>query len=432
MSQSSGGTATAGRAGRSDAHTDTGTVPGMPSMTKMIIMLGSIIAIGPLTIDMYLPALPTIGRDLLASETTIQLTLTGTLVGLAVGQMVVGPFSDALGRRRPLLYGMAVHVVASLLCVVAPNVAVLGALRVVQGFGAAAASVVAIAVVRDLVSGVAAAKVISRLILVLGAAPILAPSLGSQLLRFTQWRGIFLVLAVFGIAIAVMAAVALPETLPPERRQRPDVRTTLTTYRSILRDRSFVGLVFVASSSMAAVFAYVSGSSFVMQEQFDLTEQQFGIVFGVCAVGLIGSAQVNVKLLERFTPRQIMLTALTVSCSAIVVMVLLAATHTGGLYGVLVPLWIALTGTGLTMPNASAMALSRHGEAAGTAAAIVGAVQFGIGAGVSPLVGALGATSLAMAVVMGLALFAAIGSLLFVVHPADLRYVEDVEPALAH
>ena len=399
----------------------------------MILMLGAIVAIGPLTIDMYLPALPTIVDDLRTSETSAQLTLTGVLLGLSVGQLVVGPLSDAIGRRRPLLYGMALHVLASLLCLLAPNIVVLGGLRVVQGFGAAAASVVAMAVVRDLVSGVAAAKVISRLILVLGAAPILAPFLGSQLLRLTSWRGIFAVLALFGIAIGLMAARALPETLPPQRRLRADVRSTLTAARHVLRDRSFVGLALVASFGMAAVFAYVSGSSFVMQEQFGLSEQQFGLVFGAGAVGLIGSAQANVKLLERFSPRQIVTTALGSSCGAILLMVLLAATDTGGLLGVLIPLWIALTGAGLVMPNASAMALTRHGEAAGTAAAVAGFLQFGVGAVTAPVVGALGATSLAMAVVMAVSLLAGLVILLFVVRPADLAYFEDgVQPVAVH
>jgi len=401
-------------------------------MVQMILILGSIIAIGPLTIDMYLPALLSIGADLRADATSVQLTLTGTLIGLAVGQLLIGPLSDAFGRRRPLLYGMALHVVASLLCLAAPNVAVLGALRVLQGLGAAASMVVASAVVRDMVSGVAAAKVMSRLILVLGAAPILAPTLGSQVLRLADWRGIFVALALFGVAIAVMAALALPETLPPARRQRPDLRTTLVSYRSILRDRSFVGLVLVASLGMAAILSYVSGSSFVLQRQYGLSEQEFGLVFGLGALGLIGSAQLNVRLLNRYTPRQIILWSLGISCTGVLLLVVTATAHIGGLAGLLIPLWLALTGIGLVVPNAGAMALSRHGEAAGTAAAIAGALQFGVGALTAPLVGALGATGLAMATVMAVTLFAALASILFVVRPADVDSLDSTaEPAIA-
>jgi drug resistance transporter, Bcr/CflA subfamily len=401
-------------------------------MAKMILILGSIIAIGPLTIDMYLPAFPSIGVELRADPTSVQLTLTGTLLGLSLGQLLVGPLADAFGRRRPLLYGVGLHVVASLLCLVAPNVAVLGVLRVLQGLGTAAASVVASAVVRDLVSGVAAAKVFSRLILVLGAAPILAPSLGSQVLRLADWRGIFVALAILGTAIGLMAALALPETLPPHRRQRPDLRTTMRSYRTILRDRTFVGLSLVLSLGMATIFAYVGGSSYVMQGQYGLSEQEFAVVFGVCAVGLIGSAQLNVRLLNRYTPRRIMLTSLLVACAGLLVLLTTAAAHLGGLVGLVAPLWLALGAIGLVNPNAGAMALSRHGEAAGTAAAISGALQFGIGALTAPLVGALGATAIAMAAVMAASVFAALASMLFIVRAADLDAIDSAEPAVAH
>jgi DHA1 family bicyclomycin/chloramphenicol resistance-like MFS transporter len=397
-------------------------------MVRMILILGSIIAVAPLTIDMYLPAFPSIGTELSADATSVQLTLTGTLVGLAVGQLLVGPLADAFGRRRPLLYGMGLHVVASLLSVVAPNVAVLGTLRVLQGLGAAAATVVASAVVRDLVSGVAAAKVISRLMLVLGVAPILAPTLGSQVLRLTDWRGIFVALALFGVAIGVLAALALPETLPPARRQRPDLRTTLRSYRTILRDRTFIGLVLTSSMAMAAVFSYVGGSSYVMQEQYGLSEQEFGLVFGLGALGLIGTAQLNVRLLNRYTPRQIILWALALSCTGVLLLLVTAAAHIGGLAGLVIPLWLALAGVGLVNPNAGAMALSRHGEAAGTAAAIAGSLQFGVGAVTAPLVGALGATGLAMSAMMAVTLFASLASMLFVVRAADM---EALEPAVA-
>jgi DHA1 family bicyclomycin/chloramphenicol resistance-like MFS transporter len=397
----------------------------------MIIILGSIIAIAPLTIDMYLPSLLSIGAELHADATAVQLTLTGTLFGLAVGQLLIGPYSDAVGRRQPLLYGMALHVAASLLILAAPNVAVLGVLRVLQGLGAAAATVVATAVVRDLVTGIAAAKVISRLMLVLGAAPVLAPTLGSQLLRLTQWRGIFVALAVFGVAIGTMAMLTLPETLPPDRRQRGDLRSTVRSYRLILRDRTFIGLVLVASLGMAGVFSYVAGSSFVLQQQFGLSAQQFGLVFGAGAVGLVAVSQLNVRLLSRYGPRQISLAGLVWSSTGVLLLVALTATHTGGLVGLLIPLWMALTGVGLVMPNASAMALSRHGEAAGTAAAVVGFLQFGVGAVAAPLVGALGATGLAMAAVMAASLLGALASMLFVVRPADVASLDPTEAAVA-
>ncbi|GAB3945496.1 multidrug effflux MFS transporter [Micromonospora vulcania] len=357
---------------------------------QLVLVLGALIAVGPLTIDMYLPALPAITTGLQTTETAVQLTLTGTLVGLALGQLLVGPLSDVLGRRLPLLAGLAVHVVASVLCVLAPSIAVLGALRVLQGLGVAAATVVATAVVRDLFSGAAFARIFSRLMLVMGLAPILAPTLGSGLLRWTEWRGVFAALAVLGALLIAVAAFRLPETLPVARRRRGGVGATLRDYRGLLNDRAFVGLVLVAGLAMAALFAYVSGSSFVLQKQYGLDEQQFGLAFGAGSVGLIGATQFNVRLLRRYTPQQILRGALIAGTVAGLLLVMFAATGIGGLGTLLASLWLVLAAAGLALPNAPALAMTRHSEAAGTAAALLGAVQFGVGALSAPLVGLLG------------------------------------------
>ncbi|MFI6262722.1 multidrug effflux MFS transporter [Micromonospora sp. NPDC051006] len=392
---------------------------------RLVLVLGSLIAIGPLTIDMYLPALPTIAADLHTTSAAVQLTLTGTLAGLAFGQLLIGPLSDAVGRRKPLLVGTALHILASVLCVVAPNIGLIGTLRVLQGLGAAAASVVAMAVVRDLFSGAAFAKLFSRLMLVMGVAPILAPTLGSQLLRWSQWRGVFVALAVLGLVLLVVAAVGLPETLPAARRQRGGVGATLRVYGGLLRDRIFVGLVLVAGLAMAALFAYVSGSSFVFQEHYGLDEQEFGIVFGAGAVGLITATQLNVRLLRRYSPQRILVSALGAGTVAGLALLLFAATGAGGLATVLVSLWAVLAAVGLALPNAPALALSRHGEAAGTAAALLGAVQFAVGALAAPLVGVLGTGSVAMAVVVAGGMVASMIVLVLVVRPGQLG---DIEP----
>ncbi|SCE92759.1 MFS transporter, DHA1 family, bicyclomycin/chloramphenicol resistance protein [Micromonospora mirobrigensis] len=391
---------------------------------RLVLVLGSLIAIGPLTIDMYLPALPAIATDLDTTSAAVQLTLTGTLAGLALGQLLIGPLSDAVGRRRPLLAGIGLHIVASLLCVVAPTIATVGVLRVLQGLGVAAASVVAMAIVRDLFSGSAFARLFSRLMLVMGAAPILAPTLGSALLRWSDWRGVFAALAVFGALLVVVAAVGIRETLPPHRRRHGGVAGTLRDYRTLLRDRTFVGLVLVAGLAMAALFAYVAGSSFVFQQQYGLDEQQFGLAFGAGAVGLITATQLNVRLLRRFTPQRILVTALAVGAVAGLVLVAFAATGVGGLAAVLASLWVVLAAAGLAMPNAPALALSRHGEAAGTAAALLGAVQFGVGALSAPLVGVLGTGAVAMAVVVAGGMVAAVAVLLLVVRPARLAELD--------
>ncbi|KAA0924680.1 multidrug effflux MFS transporter [Rhodococcus sp. ANT_H53B] len=367
---------------------------------RVILVLGALIALGPLTIDMYLPALPAIADDLNTSSSAVQLTLAGTLVGLALGQLIIGPLSDIVGRRLPLIVGTGVHILASVACIVAPNIAVLGGLRVVQGLGAAAAAVVAMAIVRDLFSGRAAATVLSRLMLVMGVAPVLAPSLGGAVLLVGSWRLVFAALAIMGVALMTLAIVSLRETLPPERRRASGVMPVLRTYRSLLRDAQFVVLVLVAALAMASLFAYIAGSSFVLQEEFGLDEQQFAIVFAAGAISLIGASQLNVLLLGRFAPVQIVLTALSFAVFAGAVMTVLAITGVGGMAGFVVPLWFVLGAVGFVMPNAPALALSRHGEAAGGAAALLGAAQFGLGAIVAPIVGVLGNDAIAVATTM--------------------------------
>ncbi|MFD0747225.1 multidrug effflux MFS transporter [Phytohabitans flavus] len=367
------------------------------------------------------------------TETTVQLTLTGTLIGLALGQLVIGPLSDAYGRRAPLIAGLALHVAASVLCVVAPNIEVLGALRLLQGLGVAASSVVALAVVRDLFSGTAFASLLSQLMLVMGAAPILAPTLGGALLRWTEWRGVFVALAAFGVVLLAVAALRLPETLPPERRRPAGVASTLRGLGQLAKDRTFVGLVFVAGLSMAALFAYVAGSSFVMQDEFGLSEQEFAIAFGLGAVGLITASQLNVRLLRRYSPQRILVGALATGTAGGVVLLVFAATGVGGLGTLLASLWLVLSAAGLALPNAPALAMTRHGEAAGTAAALLGAVQFGVGAVAAPAVGLLGNGGVAMAVVVLAGMAGATAVLLGVVRPARLEVVETAAvPVAAH
>jgi MFS transporter, DHA1 family, multidrug resistance protein len=413
-------------------HTPTSTRTESHRHLTLVVVLGLLTALGPFTIDLYLPALPAITAELRTSESAVQLTLTGTLIGLGIGQLIVGPLSDAWGRRRPLLAGIAVHIVASVLCAVAPGVLMLGTLRVLEGFGAAAAAVIAMAVVRDRFAGHTAAAVLSRLILVVGVSPVLAPSVGGLLLRWTDWRGVFLALAVIGAAIGLLAGLTLPETLPPERRRTGGVGTTLADYRRLLHDRVYVGLVLVTGLSMATLFAYVAGSSFVLQEQFGLTQQQFGIAFAGNAVALIGAPQLNVVLLRRFSPYRILRAALV--AGALLAVVLLAVTLTGvaGLPGILAPLFLVLFAVGFRGPNATALALSRHGEAAGTAASLLGAVQFGVGGLAAPLVGLLGNDAVAMATVITVAAVAALGVLLLLVRPDRGSRLEETSVAARH
>lgn len=412
--------------------TTTSAPPTQRSLLGTVLVLGAFVAIGPLTIDMYLPALPTITSELQTTEAAVQLTLTGTLVGLALGQLVLGPLSDALGRRGPLLAGTALHVVSSVLILFAPDIATLGVLRVLQGVGTSAGAVIALAVVRDSLSGRAAATMLSRLFLVIGAAPVLAPTIGGLVLGVTSWRGVFAVLAVYGVALLVLGSLALRETLPRERRQPLRVRSTVRTFGALLHDRAYLGLVGVAGLTMASLFSYVSGASFVYQEQFGLDQQQFAFLFGAGAVWLIGATQLNPVFLRRFEPAQVLLGGNLAALGAAVVLVLLATSGLGGIWGVALPLWAVLFAGGLALPNAPALALSRHGEAAGSAAALLGAVQFGVGALVSPLVGVLGNDATAMAVVILGSALAATAVLLVVVRPWRLDPVDAESVEMGH
>jgi len=379
---------------------------------QLVLVLGALIALGPLTIDMYLPAFPRIRDDLGASDSAVQLTLTGMLLGLAVGQLVIGPLSDAFGRRRPLVVGICMHAGASVLCALAPTVAVLASVRVLQGFSGAAISVVSMAIVRDLFEGVAVARLMSRLMLVIGLAPIIAPSIGGLVLKVTTWRGIFVVLACAAVVLVVVAAVGVRETLPPERRRPAGVRSSLAAYRSLLSDHVFVALAFIGGTMLAAMFAYVSGASFVLQDGFGLDAQTFGLVFGVNAAGLTLTAQLNPVMLRWWRVRHVLAGAIVaafLSATALLVAGLTGA----GLVFVLVPLGLVVATAGLGLPNTPALALTRHGEAAGTAAAVLGCVQFGVGALVAPLVGAFGSTTATPMAAVMVALTVVAGVLMF-------------------
>lgn len=399
---------------------------------RLILALGALIALGPFSIDMYLPALPKIALDLHTSESAIQLTLTGTLLGLGFGQLLVGPLSDAVGRRKPLIIGSIVHVVASLLCLVAPNVVLLDIARVLQGFGASAGAVLAVAVARDLFNGRAAATLLSRLMLLLGVSPVLAPTIGGELLRWTHWRGVFAVLALLGLLTMILTALTLPETLPADRRQPLELRSTLRTYGGLLSNPTFMGLVVVAGLAMTGVFGYVSGASFVFQQQYGMTQQQFGLFFGLSAIWLIGATQLNARLLRRFEPHQVLVVAGVLATVCGCALFASAATGFGGLPGLVGPLWAVLFFSGLMMPNAPAVALSQHGESAGTSAALLGAMQFSIGAIASPMVGVLGNNAPAMAGVMASGVLLATIVLLTVARPWRMETSQVVDVVVVH
>jgi len=368
---------------------------------KLVLVLGALSAIGPLTIDTYLPALPTLTAQLGATDAQAQTTITGLLIGLGLGQLVIGPLSDSFGRRKPLLIGLTGHALMSVLCALAPTITILAVTRTLQGVAGAAVAVVSMAMVRDLFTGLKAAQLLSRLILVLGVAPILAPSLGSALLKFTSWQGVFVVLAVVAAALLVLAFVALPETLPPARRLPAKIGSSARAYAGLFKDRIFIVLVLVAGLMFATLFAYIAGSPFILQGLYNLSPQQFGVAFSANAIGMIIMTQLNPVLLRRYTPVAILTTAVGVSLLGALALLALTITQFGGLLGFMIPLFFIVSAAGLSFPNAPAIALTRHGEAAGTASALLGAAQFTIGGLVAPLVGALdNGTPVPMAAIM--------------------------------
>jgi MFS transporter, DHA1 family, multidrug resistance protein len=367
---------------------------------QLVVVLGALMAIGPLTIDTYLPALPQLRSEMGATDSQAQLTITGLLLGVGFGQLIIGPLS-AFGRRRPLLIGLAAHGMMSVLCALAPSIGLLAVTRTLQGLAGAAVSVVVMAVVRDLFTGIRAAQLLSRLILVLGVAPILAPSLGSALLNVTSWRGIFVVLAVAAVGLCVLAWRALPETLPPVRRQPASARASLRAYGRLFTDPMFLVMVAVAGLMFASVFAYVAGAPFLLQGRFGLSPQAFGVVFSSNAVGMILMTQLNPVLVARFGPIRVLSAGLLAALTGAVALLVTALTDVGGLLGFMVPLFVLISSAGVCFPNAPAIALSRHGDTAGTAAAVLGAAQFMIGGSLAPLVGALAdGTAVPLAAIM--------------------------------
>lgn len=385
-----------------------------------IIALGALVALGPFTIDLYLPAFPSVARDFGASDAAVQLTLTATSIGFALGQLFIGPWSDKIGRRAPLLIATGIHIVASIGVAFAPSVEALTVLRVLQGIGAAGGGVVAMAMVRDLFGGQPLVRMLSRLALVSGLAPILAPVIGSQLLRITDWRGIFIVLAVYGVIVVAVAALLIVETLPRAARGHGSRMTVGARYRALFTDRVFVGVALVGGMIFSALFAYLSSSSFLLQDVFHLTAQQFGLVFGVNSIGLVLASQASSLIVRRVAPQWVLVVALPVMLLAAIVIGVLAMAG-GGLFAVLIPLFLILSGCGFCLPIVQVLALAHHGDEAGTAASLLGALNFGLAGAISPIVGVLGISSgLPMAAVMAVTLGIAILSLRILVRPRSV------------
>jgi DHA1 family bicyclomycin/chloramphenicol resistance-like MFS transporter len=354
-----------------------------------VVVLGMLSTFGPLSLDLYLPALPSLAAELETSTSAAQLTLTACLVGLALGQLVAGPLSDRYGRRRPLIIGLVAYALASLACAFAWTISVLVVLRLVQGLAGAAGLVIARAVARDLYAGRRLAIFFSRLVLIAGLAPVIAPVLGGQLNRVMTWRGIFGVLAGLGVILLLAGWFGVRETLPTDRRVRGGLGATLRGFGQLLRDRFFVGVALASGLAGASMFAYIAGATFVLQRIHGLSPQGFSLAFGVNSLGIMTAAQLGGRLIRRWSPMRILAVGLLVNLAgslSLFTTVLLDL----GLAFLLVSLFVMVSAIGLIFPNATALGLSGHADQAGTASALLGLLQYVIGGLVAPLVGVAG------------------------------------------
>ncbi len=363
-------------------------------------VLGALTAFGPLSTDMYLPGLPSLAHDLRASAALVQLTISLCLGGLALGQLLVGPLSDSLGRRTPLLAGLAVYAAASVGCAVSASIGPLLALRLVQGAAGGAGIAIGRAVVRDRATGYAAARAYSTLMLVAGLGPVLAPVIGALLLHVTDWRGIFVALAVIGIVLLIMAAIVVYETLPAPARHRGGVRALAGSVGALVADRRYVAHTLASALALGTLIAYVAASPFVLERIHHLTPQTYSIVFGVngCAIMLV--RPFATRALRHTSPSTIMRRGLGVQASASL-LVLCTVLMGLGLAPLLAGFLLAVGANGAILPMATALAMGDHPQRAGAASGVMGFVQFLLAAAVAPLVGLGGPhTAVPLAVIM--------------------------------
>ncbi len=352
----------------------------MPFPSWLPLLLGLLSAVGPLSTDMYLPAFPAIEAALGGRPGTAQLTLATWFVGLAIGQMTQGTLSDRYGRRAPLIFGTAVFTLGSIGCAMAPDLTTLAIARLVCGFGGSAGMVITRAIVRDLADGHAAARLMSRLTLIMGAGPILAPTLGGIVMGFAGWQAIFWILVIFGAACCTLVVLFLPETLPETRRVRLGIGAVLSRYAVILGERTFITHAGLAGFASFGMFAYLGGSPGVFIDLFHLSPAAYGALFGTCAAGFILASQINPFLLPRFGSARVMRISVRCFLAATAFMLVAAIAGPWGFLSIAIPVFFSMSTHGFTQPNAIVGALSRHAQHAGAASALMGTLQFGLGA----------------------------------------------------
>jgi MFS transporter, DHA1 family, multidrug resistance protein len=366
----------------------------------MIWTLGLLSMFGPLSSDMYLPALPSLTRSLHASASAAQLTLTASVLGIALGQLFAGPISDARGRRLPLLVGLVGFSVTSALCAISPSIWELIGVRFLQGLAGGTGIVIARAVVRDLFDGVTAARMFATLVMMSGIAPIFAPLIGGQVLALSSWRGVFVVLAGIGVLLLVLALVRVPETLAPDRRHTGGLRQTLRVFRRLAIDPNFAPFAASYAIGFGAMFAYIAGGSYVLENVYKISPQAFSAVFAANSIGLASVSQISRRLVGRTGPRPLLRVGLCVTAIGAVATLIVCMTH-ADVWLLIGSLFVLVSSQGLVLPNGMAAAMGSQPGALGSASGLIGLGQFGIGALIAPIVGVGGAHDpLPMGIVM--------------------------------
>jgi len=350
------------------------------------LVLGTVTAIGPFSIDMYLPALPELASDYATTTAWTQLTLTMFLLGMALGQIIAGPISDAWGRRKPLFVGMGAYIVISVLCAFAPTIEWLVALRFLHGLAGAAGIVVARAIARDSFEGAELTKFFALLTLIGGAGPIVAPIVGGQLLTVTTWQGVFVFLGAFGALIAASVFMLIPESLPPRDRIAGGLSKSLAAMFRLTRDRELIGYAMTQGLIMGGLFSYVSGSSFMMQEIYGVSPQTFSMIFAIIGSGFIIGAQGAARLVRRFPERNLLLGGLILATGS-GLFLLAALLLRGSLFAVVPPLFLLVCCMGIVGTTSMSLALQKHKQSAGSAAGLIGLVGMLLGGLISPLSG---------------------------------------------
>lgn len=374
----------------------------------MAIVLGTLVALGPLSIDMYLPALPDIAKEIHTTPSLVQLSLTFFLLGLSLGQLLAGPLSDVYGRRKPLLIGLMIFFVVSLLCTFSQTIWGFIILRLIQGMAGSAGMAISRAIVRDLYSGSELTKFFSLLALVSGVSPILGPIVGAQILRISPWQGVFMLLSLIGLIMFLIILFYLPETLPIDSRLLGGIKNTLTTFQKLVFDRSFIGYALPQGLVFAAMFAYISGSPFVLQNIYGASPQMFSLIFAINGIGIIIFSQITGRLAGRVSERKLFVVGLGISFIGAITLLIMLLLNTG-LYAILPPLFFVVSSAGMVSTTGLSLAMQNQGKSAGSASALLGVLSLVFGGSVAPLVGLGSNTAITMGIVIAIV---SVGSIL--------------------